>query len=101
MRPYLHLCDAISVHSELNRTMIRRVYGEEIAQKTTLLYFGQTGYADIDRRASASRPHSAARALASRRTGSWSAWDTVPPPPSSSWRCLRRSSSCLPNGSGA
>lgn len=49
MRPYLRLCDAISVHSELNRTMIRRVYGEEIAQKTTLLYFGQTGYADIDR----------------------------------------------------
>ena len=43
MRPYLRLCDAISVHSELNRTMIRRVYGEEIAQKTTLLYFGQTG----------------------------------------------------------
>ena len=49
MKPYLHQCDAISVHSELNRTMIRRVYGEEIAQKTTLLYFGQTGYADIDR----------------------------------------------------
>ena len=49
MKPYLRICDAISVHSELNRDMIRRVYGEETARKTTLLYFGQTGYADIDR----------------------------------------------------
>ena len=57
MRPYLRLCDAISVHSELNRDMIRRVYGEEAARKTTLLYFGQTGYADIDRvRALHARP---------------------------------------------
>ena len=49
MKPYLRICDAISVHSELNRDMIRRVYGEDAARKTTLLYFGQTGYADIDR----------------------------------------------------
>ena len=49
MKPYLRACDAVSVHSELNRGMIRRLYGEDVAQKTALLYFGQTGYADIDR----------------------------------------------------
>lgn len=49
MKPYLERCDAISVHSELNREKIRRVYGDAVADKTTLLYFGQTGYGDIDR----------------------------------------------------
>ncbi len=49
MKPYLARCDAVTVHSELNRGQIRRVYGAELAQKTTLLYFGQVGYADIDR----------------------------------------------------
>lgn len=48
MKPYLSRADAISVHSELNRELIRRVYGEDVAQKTTLLYFGQVGYQDID-----------------------------------------------------
>ena len=49
MKPYLTRCDSISVHSELNREKIRSVYGDAIADKTTLLYFGQTGYGDIDR----------------------------------------------------
>ncbi|MEG0864271.1 MAG: glycosyltransferase [Clostridia bacterium] len=49
MRPYLKQCNAISVHNEQNRAQLRRVYGEQIAKKTTLLYFGQTGFADIDR----------------------------------------------------
>ena len=49
MKPYLCRCDAVSVHSELNRAMIREVYGDAVAQKTALLYFGQTGYGDIDR----------------------------------------------------
>ena len=49
MAPYLERADKITVHSELNRDMIRRVYGEPAAQKTVLLYFGQNGYQDIDR----------------------------------------------------
>lgn len=49
MRPYLERCDSISIHSELNREKLRSVYGDAIAQKATLLYFGQTGYGDIDR----------------------------------------------------
>lgn len=48
MTPYLKECNAISVHNQLNLDMIGRVYGEDIARKTHLLYFGQTGYADID-----------------------------------------------------
>lgn len=48
MAPYLRLCDGITVHSELNREQIRREYGEAVAQKTTLLYFGQIGYQNID-----------------------------------------------------
>ena len=48
MKPYLDKADVISVHNQLNVDMIRQTYGEAIAQKTRLLYFGQTGYADID-----------------------------------------------------
>lgn len=48
MKPYLEKCDAITVHSELNREAIRRLYGDAIADKTTLLYFGQIGYHNID-----------------------------------------------------
>ena len=48
MKPYLDKCDVISVHNEKNVDMIRSVYGEEAAKKTHLIYFGQTGYADID-----------------------------------------------------
>lgn len=48
MKPYLQACHTISVHNRLNLDAIRDAYGESIAQKTHLLYFGQTGYADID-----------------------------------------------------
>lgn len=48
MKPYLEKADALSVHNQLNVDVIRNTYGEAIAQKTHLLYFGQTGYADID-----------------------------------------------------
>lgn len=48
MAPYLDRCHGITVHSELNRQMIRRVYGEAAANKTTLLYFGQIGYEYIN-----------------------------------------------------
>ncbi|MEG2604824.1 MAG: glycosyltransferase [Clostridia bacterium] len=49
MQKYLLRCHSISVHNQSNVEQIRRVYGEAVAQKTTLLYFGQTGFADIDR----------------------------------------------------
>lgn len=49
MKRYLTCCDGVTVHSELNREQIRRVYGDAIADKTTLLYFGQIGYENIDR----------------------------------------------------
>lgn len=48
MAPYLDRCHGLTVHSELNRQMIRRVYGDEMVSKTTLLYFGQIGYEYID-----------------------------------------------------
>ncbi len=48
MKPYLGRCQALSVHNQLNLDMIRRVFGDGVAQKTHLLYFGQTGYQDID-----------------------------------------------------
>ena len=48
MKPYLNEADTISVHNQLNVDMIRQTYGEQIAQKTHLLYFGQMGYSDID-----------------------------------------------------
>lgn len=48
MKPYLMQCNSISVHSELSRERIRGIYGDSIANKTTLLYFGQKGYDDID-----------------------------------------------------
>ena len=49
MKPYLDKCHAISVHNQLNADKIREIYGESAAQKTHLVYFGQTGYDDIDR----------------------------------------------------
>lgn len=48
MKPYLARCQAISVHNERNVARIRDAFGEAIACKTHLLYFGQTGYGDID-----------------------------------------------------
>lgn len=48
MKPYLESADVISVHNRLNVDFIQKTYGDAVAQKTRLLYFGQTGYADID-----------------------------------------------------
>lgn len=48
MKPYLQQAHALTIHNQLNLSLIQRAFGEEIAQKTHLLYFGQTGYADID-----------------------------------------------------
>lgn len=48
MKPYLNRAHALSVHNERNLSLIRQTYGDAIAQKTHLLYFGQTGFADID-----------------------------------------------------
>ena len=48
MKPYLEKCSAISVHNQLNVDAIRTAFGERIAQKTHLIYFGQMGYGDID-----------------------------------------------------
>lgn len=48
MKPYLSRAHALTVHNPQNLSLIRQTYGEAVAQKTHLLYFGQTGYADID-----------------------------------------------------
>ncbi|MDD3213270.1 MAG: glycosyltransferase family 4 protein [Eubacteriales bacterium] len=49
MRRYLAACDHITVHSSLHVRRVREVFGEAEAQKTSLVYFGQTIFADIDR----------------------------------------------------
>lgn len=49
MRRYLTACDHITVHSSLHVQRIEQVYGAALAQKTALVYFGQTVYYDIDR----------------------------------------------------
>lgn len=49
MKRYLAECDRITVHSSLHFAHIARVFGEDYAQKTALVYFGQTVYHDIDR----------------------------------------------------
>jgi len=48
MAPYLQKCHTISVHNQLSLDLIRREYGDAVADKTHLLYFGQMGYSDID-----------------------------------------------------
>jgi len=49
MRRYLDACSAITVHSALHVERVRKVFGEAAAQKTALVYFGQTVFTDIDR----------------------------------------------------
>jgi glycosyltransferase involved in cell wall biosynthesis len=49
MRRYLNRCDHITVHSALHVQRVREVFGEAAAQKTALVYFGQTIFEDIDR----------------------------------------------------
>lgn len=49
MRPYLRSCDCVTIHSSLQLEEVRKRFGEEIAEKTALVYFGQTVYDDIDR----------------------------------------------------
>ena len=48
MAPYLQKCHTPSVHNKLSLDLIRREYGDAVAGKTHLLYFGQMGYSDID-----------------------------------------------------
>ena len=56
MKSALRECDRITVHNQLNVEAIRKTYGEDIAKKTKLLFFGQTGYQDIlDSRATQTR----------------------------------------------
>ncbi len=49
MKRYLAQCDHVTVHSSLHIQRIQTLFGERIAAKTALVYFGQTVYADIDR----------------------------------------------------
>lgn len=49
MKRYLAACDHITVHSSLHVQKIAKVFGDAFAQKTALVYFGQTVYHDIDR----------------------------------------------------
>ena len=49
MAPYLAQCDHITVHSSLHVQKVRDVFGDAAADKTALVYFGQTVYQDIDR----------------------------------------------------
>ncbi len=48
MAPYLRRCHAVTIHSELQRDMIRKTYGQAVAEKTALVYFGQPGLGYID-----------------------------------------------------
>lgn len=49
MKRYLTNCDHLTVHSSLHVQRVREVFGEAIAQKTALVYFGQRIFGDIDR----------------------------------------------------
>jgi glycosyltransferase involved in cell wall biosynthesis len=49
MRPYLERCSAITIHSALQFEEIRKHYGQAVADKAALVYFGQIIYKDIDR----------------------------------------------------
>lgn len=49
MGRYLRRCDHVTVHSALHVSRVRDVFGESVARKTALVYFGQTIFADIDR----------------------------------------------------
>lgn len=49
MKRYLLACDHVTVHSSLHIQRIQKVFGDSVATKTALVYFGQTVFADIDR----------------------------------------------------
>ncbi len=49
MRPYLASCHGVTIHSALQFEEVRKHYGDAIKDKTSLVYFGQTVYQDIDR----------------------------------------------------
>ena len=49
MKRYLAACDHITVHSSLHTSVVARAFGDAIAAKVALVYFGQTVYDDIDR----------------------------------------------------
>ncbi|MCE5344089.1 MAG: hypothetical protein LLF96_10990, partial [Eubacteriales bacterium] len=48
MRRYMVACHAITVHSSLHFQRIRDAFGDAVARKTALVYFGQTVFQDID-----------------------------------------------------
>ena len=49
MKRYLERCDHVTVHSSLHIQRIAKLFGPQVADKTSLVYFGQTVYQDIDR----------------------------------------------------
>ncbi|MCL1854668.1 MAG: polysaccharide biosynthesis C-terminal domain-containing protein [Clostridia bacterium] len=49
MKPYLRKCDWVTVHAAPQREMLKRLFGESVADRTALVYFGQPGLASIDR----------------------------------------------------
>lgn len=49
MKRYIAACDHVTVHSTLHIERIREAFGDAAAQKTAVVYFGQTVYQDIDR----------------------------------------------------
>lgn len=49
MKRYIAACDHVTVHSTLHIERIRKAFGDAAAQKTAVVYFGQTVYQDIDR----------------------------------------------------
>ena len=61
MKRYLERCDHVTVHSALHVDKVRRVFGETIADKTALVYFGQTVLDDIAR-VRADNDHAACKA---------------------------------------
>lgn len=62
MRPWLEKAQGVTIHSALQQQVVAQAYGPAIAAKTHLVYFGQTGFGDIDRlRKTATRAECKAR----------------------------------------
>ena len=49
MGKYLRRCDHVTVHSSLHVNRVREVFGDAVADKTALVYFGQTVLDEIAR----------------------------------------------------
>lgn len=48
MRPYLLHADAVTIHSQEQRAVVRNWYGSAVEEKTALVYFGQTIFDEVD-----------------------------------------------------